>query len=60
MFILFSISNALKFWSVNDASIYELLDQRFPNVIKFSSEISNNWPNDLCLTNMCKALESCS
>ena len=44
MFILYSISNDLEFWSAKHTSIYENY-----GLWKYSffCEISSNWPNDL-------------
>ena len=50
MFTLSSISSSLEFWSVNHTSSMKILN------IKFLGEISNNWPNDLLWTNVCKTL----
>ena len=60
MFILFSISSGLEFWSVNHTSIYyeKFKFKPFKN-INFLGEIPNNWPIDLLGTNAYKSLESC-
>ena len=47
MFILSSISSGLEIWSVNQTSIYENSESKVFKNIKFSGEISANWPNDL-------------
>ena len=59
MFILFSISSGLEFWSVNHTSIYENYELKMFENIRFLDEISNNWPNDLLGINVYKATESC-
>ena len=58
MFILFSIWSGLEFWSVNNASIYENSESKGFKNLKYLSEKSNNWPNDLLRTNVYKTLES--
>ena len=56
MFILSSASSGLEFWSVNDTSVYENSELKvFKNTKRFL-EISSNWPNDLLVTNIFKAL----
>ena len=60
MFILSSISRGLEFWSVDHTSIYKNSESIVVKNIKFSGEISNNWPNDLLGTNVYKNLEFCS
>ena len=53
IFTLSSISRGLKFWSVNHtSSIYKQSESNVFKNIKFLSEISNNWPNDLLGTNV--------
>ena len=59
MFILSSISNGLKFWSVNNTSIYEKSEWNILKNIDVFSEIFSNWPNDLLGTTVYKTLESC-
>ena len=59
IFILSSISSGLEFWSVNQTSICENSESNVFENIKFSGEISNNWPNDLLETNVYKILEFC-
>ena len=59
MFILSSISKRLEIWSVNHTSIYKNSESNVFKNIKFSGEISNNWPKDLLGTNVCKTLEFC-
>ena len=54
--ILSSISRGLEFWSVNGTSIYEKFEANVFKNIRFSGEISNNWPNDLLGTNVYKTL----
>ena len=58
MFILFSISSDLKFWSANHTSVQETLELKVFNSIKLLGRISNNWPNDLYGTNVHKNFES--
>ena len=50
MFVLFSISSGLEFWSVNHTSIHENSEWKAVKNIKFLGEIYN-WPNDLFGTN---------
>ena len=57
MFILSSISSGLELWSANLTSIYENSESNFFKNITFWSEMSNNWPNDLPGTNVCKVLQ---
>ena len=57
MFILSSISRGLEFWSVTQTSMYENSKSKVFKNIKFWSEISNNWPNDLLETNVYETLE---
>ena len=59
MFILFSISSGLGFWSVNHSSIYENSESKVFKNITFLDEISDNWLNDFLGTNVYKTLESC-
>ena len=59
MFIIFSISRGLEFWSVNHTSIYESSKLKVSKIIKFLGEASHNWPKDLLETNVFKGLESC-
>ena len=56
MFILSSISSGLEFSST---SIYKNSESKVLKIITFLCEISNNWPNDLLGSNVCKTLESC-
>ena len=56
IFILSSISRGSEFWSVNHTSIYKNSESNISKNIKFSGEISNNWPKDLLGTNVYKAL----
>ena len=58
MFILCSISSGLEFWSVNHTSIQEKSELIVFNNFKLLGGISNNWPNDLCGTNVCKTFVS--
>ena len=59
-FILSFISIGLQFWSVNHTSIYENSESKvFKNIFSFFGEMSNNWPNDLVVTNIYKTLEFC-
>ena len=57
--ILPFISGGLEFWSVNHTSIYQNSESNVFKNIKFSGEISNNWPIDLLGTNVYKTLEFC-
>ena len=59
IFILSFISGGLEFWSVNHTSIYQNSESNVFKNIKFSGEISNNWPIDLLGTNEYKTLEFC-
>ena len=59
MFTLSSISSGLEFWSVNHNSIHDNSELKVFKNIKFLSEISNNWPNDLFRMKVYKTLESC-
>ena len=59
MFILSSISNGLKFWSVNNTSIYENSELNILKNINVFGEIFSNWPNDLLGTKVYKTLEFC-
>ena len=51
MFILSSVSNGLKLWLVNNTSVYENSESNVFKNIKFLSETSSNWANDLFGTN---------
>ena len=53
--ILPSISRGLKFWLVNDTSIYKNSKSNIFKNIRFPDEISNNLPNNLFGTNVYKA-----
>ena len=55
MFILYSVSSGLEYWSVNNTLIYENFELNVFKNIKFLDKISNNWPNDLLGTNVYKA-----
>ena len=57
LFILSSISSGLEIWSVNHTSIYENSEWNVFKNIKFLSEITNNWPNDLSAANVFKTLK---
>ena len=59
MFILFSISRDLEFWSVNHTSIYENSEFKVFKNIKLLGEISNSRPNDLLGTYVYKTLKFC-
>ena len=59
MFTLSSISSGLEFWSVNHTSIHDNSELKVFKNIKFLSELSNNWPNDLFRMKVYKTLESC-
>ena len=59
MFILSSISSHLEICSANQTSNYKTSELKNFKNIKFSGEISNNWPKDLLGTNACRTLESC-
>ena len=52
MFILSSFCSCLEFSSVNQTSTYEHNELKVFKNIKYLSEISNNWPNDLLGTNV--------
>ena len=55
--ILSSISRRLEFWSVNHTSFSENSESNVFKNIKFSGEMSNNWPNDLLGPYLYKTLE---
>ena len=57
MFILYNISRGLEVWFVNYTWIYESSDSKLFENIKFSGEISNDWPNDLLGKNVYRALD---
>ena len=57
IFILSSTFRGLEFWSVNHYSIYEYSESNIFKNIKFSGEISNNWPKDLLGMNVYKILD---
>ena len=59
MFTLSSLSSCLEFWSVNHTSIHGNSESKAFENIKFLGEISNNWPECLLGTNICKNLELC-
>ena len=59
IFILSSISSTVEFWSVNHTSICEKSESNIFKNIKFSGEITNNWPKDILGTNVYKAREFC-
>ena len=59
MFMLSSISRGLEFWSVNYTSICKNSESNVFKNIKFSGEISNNWPKDLLGMNVYKILDFC-
>ena len=59
IFILSSISRGLECWFVNYASIYENSESNVFKNMKFSGEMSNNWPDDLLGTNVHKTLQFC-
>ena len=56
MLIVSFISSSLKFWSVNHTSIKENSELNGFYKIKFFGEISNNGPNNLLGTNLCKTI----
>ena len=58
MFISSSICSGLYFFSVKHTSINENSESKIFKNIKFWEKISNNWPNDLLGTNVCKTFES--
>ena len=58
MFILFSLSSGLEFWSVNNTLLYENSELKVFNN-SFFSEVSSNWRNDLLGTNAYNILEYC-
>ena len=45
--ILASNSRRLEFWSVNDTSIHENSEWNVFKNLRFSGQISNNWPNNI-------------
>ena len=47
MFIVWSTSSGLEFWSVNHTSTYENSELNVFKNIKSLRERSSNWPNDL-------------
>ena len=55
MFILSYISSGLEFCSVSHTSINENFELKIFKNFKLLGEISNNWPNGLVGTNVCKA-----
>ena len=57
MFILSYISSGLEFWSVSHTSINENFELKIFKNFKLFGEISNNWPNGLVQTNVCKAFD---
>ena len=57
MFILYSVCNSLESWSVSHLSIYEDCEIKVFKNIKYLEEISNNWLNDLFVTNVYKILD---
>ena len=57
MFTLSFISSGLEFRSANHSSLYGNFELKVFKDIKFSGEISNNWPNNLLETNIYKTLE---
>ena len=59
MHILFYISIALEFGSVNHTSIYEKSESNVSENVKSVSKIFSNWPNDLFGTNVYKNPEFC-
>ena len=59
MFILFSISSGLEFWSVNLFLLYEISELKLCKNIKFLGEISNKWAKDLLGKNIYNTLDSC-
>ena len=59
MFVLFSISSGLGFWSVNHTLMYENCELKVFKNMKSSGEISSNWPNVSFGMNAYKTLESC-
>ena len=56
MFILFSISSGLEFWSANHIWKHENSESKVFKNVNFLGGISNNWPNDLFGTNVYKTL----
>ena len=57
MFILSSTFSGVEFWSINHTSVYGNSESKVFKNITFSGEMSNNWPNELLGTNVCKILE---
>ena len=47
LLVFSSIPRGLEFWSANDTSIYEHSESNVFKSLRFSGEISYNWPNDL-------------
>ena len=58
MFTLSSTSSGLEFWSVSHTLIHKNSELSVFKNIKFSGEISSNWPNNLLGINVYKTLES--
>ena len=57
--MLISISRDLEFWPLKHTSIYENSESKVFKNITFLGEISNNWSNDLLVTDVYKTLEFC-
>ena len=58
MFILSFISSGFEFWSVYHTSIYKNSELKVFKSIKIFVQLSNNWPNDLFLTNLLLPIKS--
>ena len=59
MNVLSSISSGLEFWSINQTSLYENAELKVFENIKFSGEISYNWPKNLLGINIRETLGFC-
>ena len=59
MFILFSISRGLEYWSVEHTSIYENSELKVFKNIDVLGELSSIWSNDLLEINVYKTIEYC-
>ena len=59
VFILLSLSSSLEFYLVHYTVKYENSESKVFKNTKSFCEISNNWPNELLGTNVCKTYEFC-
>ena len=57
MFILFSISRELEFWSVNKTPVHESSESKVFKTVKFLGGMFNNWTKDSLGLNLYKTLE---